>query len=48
MVQAKLDGFMKKNSSRSVFITLNKTEIQVDQRPQHKARCTEPGRIESG
>jgi hypothetical protein len=30
--------------NRSVAINLNKTEVQVDQRPHHKNRYTEPGR----
>ena len=29
-------------------ITLHKTQVQVDQRPQHKSRYTEPDRRESG
>ena len=38
----------QKNANRSIFIILHKTQVQVDQRPQHKTRYTEPDRRESG
>jgi hypothetical protein len=31
-----------------IYITLHKTQVQVDQRPQHKIGYTEPNRRESG
>jgi hypothetical protein len=37
---------MLKNVKRSIFITLNKTQVQVDQRHQHKTSYIEP--IEEG
>ena len=47
MVLAKLDVCMYNNANQSVSITLHKTQVQVNQTPQHKARCTEPDRRES-
>lgn len=38
----------KKQQHRSVFITLWKTQIQMSQDPEHKIRCTQPDRRESG
>lgn len=34
--------------NRSILITLHKTQVSVEQRPQHKTVCTEPDRRESG
>ena len=48
MILAKLDVCMQNNATRSKLITLYKTQIQVDQRPQYKTRLTEPYRKESG
>ena len=39
---------MQKNENRCISIAMNKTQMQVDQRPQHKANYTEPDRRESG
>jgi hypothetical protein len=36
-----------KNANRSIFITMHKTQVQVDQNPQHKTRHTEPDRRKS-
>jgi hypothetical protein len=38
---------MQKNENRFTFITLNKTQVQMDQRPQCKPRYTESDRKES-
>jgi hypothetical protein len=38
----------KKKGDESISITLHKTQVQVDYRPQHKTRYTEPNRKESG
>lgn len=39
---------MQKNENRSLFATLHKTQLQVNQRPQHKTRYTEFNRREIG
>jgi hypothetical protein len=39
---------MKKNENTSIFITLQKAQIQVNQGPQHKTKYTESNRRESG
>jgi hypothetical protein len=39
---------MEKNANTSIYITLNKTAVQVDQRPQNKTRHTKFDRIKSG
>jgi hypothetical protein len=36
MVLVLLDICMQKNASTSVSITLHKTQVQVNQKPQHK------------
>ena len=36
------------NANQFIFIILYKTQIQVDQRSQHKSRYTEHDRKESG
>ena len=41
-------GFMQKNANRSIFISLYKAQVQVDQGPPHKTRDTETYRGESG
>jgi hypothetical protein len=38
---------LQKNENEPTFITLHNTQIQVDQRLQHKTRHTEPVRRES-
>ena len=38
----------KKNKSRPTFVFMQKAQVQVDQRPQHKTRYTESNRRESG
>ena len=48
MVLAYLDINMKKNENRPISITMHKAQVQMDQRPQHKASHTEPYRRESG
>ena len=35
---------MQENLNWSIFITLHKVQVQVDQRPQHKTRYTESNR----
>ena len=35
-------------SNRSISIALHKTQVQVDQKPQHKFSYTEANRRESG
>ena len=44
---AAITGYQHKNKNRSVSITMNRTQVQMDQRPQHKANHTEPHRGES-
>jgi hypothetical protein len=39
---------MWKNENRYIFVTLHKTQVQVDQGPQHKTRHTKSNRRESG
>ena len=39
---------MQKNENRSMFITLHKAQVQVDQGPQHKTKYTESNRTENG
>jgi hypothetical protein len=36
------------DANRSISITLHKTQVQVDQRPQHKTGYTKSDRRESG
>lgn len=36
----KLNGYMKKNVDRFIFIKLKKTPLQMAERPQRKARYT--------
>ena len=43
-----LNASMYKNENRSIFVTLHKAQVQVDQVPQHKTRYTESNRRESG
>ena len=38
---------MQKNANRSLSITLHKTQVQMDQRPQHTTRYTESHRRDS-
>ena len=46
---AGLTGYLSIDEwTRSVFITLHKTQVQVSQRPQRKIRYIEPGRRENG
>lgn len=40
--------YVEENPSRSIIITLHKSQRQMDQRPQHKIRYTEPDRREIG
>ena len=35
---------MQKNTKRYVHTNLDKTQVNVDQRPQHKSSCIEPAR----
>jgi hypothetical protein len=46
MVLVKPDVCTQKNTNRSILTPLHKTQVQMDQRPQHKARYTEPDRRE--
>jgi len=39
---------MKKNENRTIFVTLHKAQVQVDQGPQHKTRYTDSNKKESG
>ena len=39
---------MQNNENRSIFVTLNKAQVYVDHRLQHKIRYTESKRRESG
>jgi hypothetical protein len=48
MVLLKLDSFMQNNPNKSILITLHKTQLQVDQRPQHITRYTGQDRKENG
>jgi hypothetical protein len=38
---------MKKNENRSIFLTLYKAQVQLNQGPHHKTRYTESNRRES-
>ena len=38
----------KKNDNRSIFVILQKTQIQLDQGGQHKTRYTDSNKRESG
>jgi hypothetical protein len=40
MVLVKLDEFMQRDANRFVSIILHKTQVQVDQRPEHETRYT--------
>ena len=40
--------YVEKNDNRSIFVILQKAQIQLDQGPQHKTRYTESNRRESG
>ena len=46
MVLVKLDVCMWKNANAFLFMTLHKTQVQVDQRPQCKTRYTKSNRTE--
>ena len=48
MVLIKLGVDMLKNVNRSIFITLSKTQVQINERPQYKTGQTEPERREVG
>ena len=39
---------VEKNANRSLTIALQKAQVRMDQRPQHKSRYTDPDRRESG
>ena len=39
---------MQKNENRSIFVTLHKAQVQVDQESQHKSRNTESNTRKSG
>jgi hypothetical protein len=39
---------MEKNANRSIFITLQKTQVQMDQRPQHKTVYTKSSKEKVG
>ena len=43
-----LDVCMRKIANRSILIILHKTQVQVDQRPQHKTGYSKTNRRESG
>ena len=44
-----LTGFRHvENANRSISITLRKTQVQVDKRPQYKTTYSQSGRYESG
>lgn len=43
-----LDSYIWKNQNRSIFITLHKTPLQLDQELQHKTRYTVPDEREMG
>jgi hypothetical protein len=47
MVPVKPNGCMRNNANRSILITLQNTQLQIDLKPQHKTRYTEPNREES-
>lgn len=47
VVLIKLDGYMYKNENRSILIILHKTQVQVNQRLQHKIKYNELDRRES-
>lgn len=42
-----LNVCMQKNANRSISVTVNKTQVQVNQRPQHKTRNTESNQIQA-
>lgn len=48
MVLAKQDCCMQKNPNASIVIMLHKTQIRMDQEPEHNARHNESDRKESG
>ena len=48
MVLVYLDAYMQNTANRSLSITLHKTQVQVDQEPQHKTRHSKSNREESG
>ena len=48
LVLVELHVCMSKNPKRSMLITMHKTKLQMDQRPQHKTKYIEPDRRESG
>jgi hypothetical protein len=39
---------MYKNENNFTFVTLQKAQVQVEQRPQHETNYTEPDRREVG
>jgi hypothetical protein len=41
IVLAQLEISIQKNANGSIFISLNKVQVQVDQEPPHKTRDTE-------
>ena len=46
---AGLTGYLyAEECNSSIFITLHKTQVQMDQRPRHKTRHTKSYRIKSG
>lgn len=48
MVLAKQGCCMQKNPNASIVITRQKTQVQMDQGPEHNARHNEADRKESG
>jgi hypothetical protein len=48
MVLVQLVVSMQKNTKQSIFISLYKAQVQVDQEQLHKTRYTEANRKESG
>ena len=48
MVLIKLGVAMLKNANRTIFITLRKSQVQMNQRPSNKTAQTKPYRRESG
>lgn len=43
-----MDVCKLKNTKRSILINLSKTQVQVDQTPQHKTRYNELDKRETG
>ena len=41
------EGWHVENADKSLFVAIYKTLVQVDERPQHRFRYTEPDRRES-